>query len=236
MSSKAAAPYPGHHILETVSEMDNYHKWIIEYFRPYFGTQILEVGSGSGTLSQLLPGSGDITLTDIDRDYVEYLKKNFSHPVVRWDVSHPQPESLPKSGFDTVFSSNVLEHVKDDTQAFKNIHTLLKPGGRLLLFVPASPAIFGELDRQLHHFRRYEKNSLREKLTNLGYRVERIEYHNFVGFFAWGLVSRVLSLKQISYSSFSAKMFDKVFSPFLWLENSFPPPFGQNLAVVAVKQ
>ncbi len=222
-----------HLTLESVSQMPRYNQWLISRFQAYFGQNILEIGSGIGTLSQLLPSTTQKTLTDINPEYLQQLESLHLGKVLFCDIQKPLPPSLKTKSFDTIFTSNVLEHVEDDQKAFKNIYRLLQKGGHLLLFVPAKQSVFGELDRQLFHFRRYEKETLKAQLEKIGFKIEKIRYYNFLGFFSWWLNSKVLHQKYIP--PHSAYLFDQLFTPLLYLEESLPLPLGQNLLVIAKK-
>ena len=83
--------------------------------------------------------------------------------------------------FDTVASTNMLEHVKHDAEALSNMYTLLQPEGHLLLFVPAMPALFGALDRALGHYRRYSKKGLRSLVSGAGFEICELYYVNVAG-------------------------------------------------------
>jgi hypothetical protein len=67
---------------------------------------------------------------------------------------------------------NVLEHVEDDLQGLRNIHSALKTGGRAIILVPHGQEIFGTLDVALGHYRRYKHSELRERMEATGFRVD----------------------------------------------------------------
>jgi hypothetical protein len=64
----------------------------------------------------------------------------------------------------------VLEHIPDDVGSLRALHRMLQPGGRLVLLVPALPAIYGTLDEALGHVRRYTAGELRKKYRQAGFR------------------------------------------------------------------
>lgn len=218
--------------LESIDSMSRYNRWIANQFSGYWGKNILEVGCGLGTLSKLLPKKSKLTLVDINNEYTETLKTANLGEVICCDIQHP-PLSLRKATFDTVFSSNVLEHIENDQLALKNIYNLLKENGHLLLFVPAKQVLYGELDKQLKHYRRYEKNSLERLLNAIGFGVKVIQYTNLLGFFSWWVSSRLLKQKYISPKL--GVIYDYLFVPLLRIEGLFRLPFGQNLMVIAQK-
>jgi len=77
-----------------------------------------------------------------------------------------------------VVASDVLEHIEDDLAAVWEIARVLRPGGAVVISVPAHPWLFSEHDAALHHFRRYSKATLRDLLKRGGLRIRRISYWN----------------------------------------------------------
>jgi SAM-dependent methyltransferase len=83
-----------------------------------------------------------------------------------------------EGAFDVVVASDVLEHIEDDLGAVSEIARVLRPGGALVLSVPAHPWLFGAHDAALMHFRRYTRESLRRAVGGGGLRVEWMSYWN----------------------------------------------------------
>lgn len=229
-----------HHILERADGLENYNRWLIGNFSAYFGKAILEIGSGQGALSRLLPGKAIVILSDIVPEYLEKLKETFTDPVMRIDIEKESLEKL-RGSLDTIFSSNVFEHIKDDITALKNCHKLLEPNGKLLLYVPSRPEIYGKLDEDMGHYRRYTKKELKSKLQKTGFRIIKLYYANLPGYFTWWgrgvLLARFFKSKSGANKTdnFFANVFDRFIVPFLYLEKYFHPPLGQNLVLVAEK-
>ena len=228
-----------HNILEQASNLDNYNHWLVEKFKPYFGKKILEIGSGLGGISKLLP-QNDLTLSDLRSDYFKFLKKQFNCNTVKLDIENESPKELIEK-FDTIFSSNVFEHIKDDQEAFNNCYKLLKPGGKLLLYVPARQEIFGKLDEDMGHYRRYTVEEGIKKAKKAGFKIIADNYSNLPGYFTWWgrgvLISKLIKSDsgKSGSDSFLAKIFDLFVVPLLWLEKFYQPPFGQSLFLVAEK-
>jgi len=64
---------------------------------------------------------------------------------------------------DTVICLNVLEHIEDDATGLANISSALIPGGVAIVLVPQDPGLYGTLDEELGHYRRYSEAELRAK-------------------------------------------------------------------------
>lgn len=227
-----------HHILEQATGLQRYNLWLMSYFTAYFGRNILEIGSGQGALSKLLPSKAMVVLSDVIPEYIAGLKKVFTYPVLKLDIEKDAPGNLLEK-MDTIFSSNVFEHLKDDVAAFKNSFRLLEKGGHFLMFVPARPEIYGRLDEEMGHYRRYTKKDLRQKAEVAGFKVIKVYYANLPGYFLWWgrgvLLGKIFKIRSGSSRSDSilAKIFDSLIVPFLSLEKYLHPPFGQSLVLIA---
>src|SRR5437773_7487225 len=112
---------------------------------------------------------------------------------------------------DSVVCLNVLEHVEDDMQGLRNIHSVLMPGGRAIILVPHGQEIFGTLDVALGHYRRYKHAELRERMESVGFRVDKILEFNRISRPGWYVAGRIF--KRATLSSFQLKLFDSL----VWL-------------------
>jgi SAM-dependent methyltransferase len=139
------------------------------------------------------------------------------------------PSELARHEIDSVFCSNVLEHVEDHRAALANWAMLLPPGAPIFLLVPAFPVLYGEHDRADHHFRRYTKKSLRETIDGLPITIERDYYMNLPGFFAWFLYVRVMR-KRLKEDDIG--LYDRIIPAIRAVEERVRPPFGQTLVAL----
>lgn len=225
--------------LETLSEAVNYNEFVYDHMRPYLGHRVLELGTGIGNLTPLfLRGGRNVLAIDIDPNLVQIHRERVGHRpgltvecVPLEDLS--RRPSLSGS-FDSVVSSNVLEHIPDGTveEVVRAMHVLLKPGGFAIHWVPAFPGIFGSLDEVFNHCRRYTKNTATSLFESAGFEVLSASYWNLPGFFGWWMYGRILQVKSIPRRS--ALTFDRYIVPILRvLEPLLWRPFGQSLLIVA---
>jgi ubiquinone/menaquinone biosynthesis C-methylase UbiE len=132
-------------------------------------TVILEIGSSSGYLLReikiLFPESFLIGSDCIPESLEKIAQKKLDIPLIQFDLVNCP---LPDNCVDVVIALNVLEHIKDDETAVKQIYRILKPGGYAIIEVPANKELFDFYDGQLKHFRRYALCDLKKIAHNAG--------------------------------------------------------------------
>ncbi|SHJ35541.1 Methyltransferase domain-containing protein [Hymenobacter daecheongensis DSM 21074] len=138
---------------------------------------ILEVGCSGGPLQQRLRAEGYSNLTGIDlsEPAIALARQRQIPNVQQMDGARL---SFADASFDVVVASDVLEHIEDEQRALLEWRRVLRPGGRLLVFVPAFQLLWSEHDVVNHHFRRYSGPQLRVALTRANLTVERLSYWN----------------------------------------------------------
>ncbi|HLQ69448.1 MAG TPA: methyltransferase [Gemmatimonadales bacterium] len=209
-----------------------YNAWMFDRIRAWIGSRVLEIGSGIGNLSAFLVDRERLVLTDTREEYLARLRTRFAHhsniSVAHLYLPHDD-RAVAGQRFDTTICLNVLEHVEDDIASLTAVRTLLEPKGRLVLLVPALPALYGSIDRALGHHRRYTRADLVAKLTRTGFRVVHIEYFNLAGIPGWWWAGRVLQRQTIPAGSL--KLYDTLV-PLFRLERLIPWRVGQSLIAV----
>jgi SAM-dependent methyltransferase len=218
--------------LERTAKAQAYNRWTYDRVAPWIGRRIIEIGSGVGNMSQFLLARERLLLTDTDPAYRVQLERRFAGrpevSVAALTLPHI-PESLRRERFDTAVCLNVLEHVSDDRTSLAAIRQLLQPGGRLVLLVPALPWIYGTLDRELGHVRRYTPALLSERYAEAGLRMVRLEYFNLAGIPGWWFTGRVLRRELLPVGGLA--LFDALV-PLFRLERFLPWRLGQSLIAI----
>jgi SAM-dependent methyltransferase len=131
-----------------------------------------------------------------------------------------------------VVAINVLEHIPDDAAAVRSFAGLLRPGGRVVLWVPAFEGLMSAYDRRVGHQRRYRLDSLRTVLEGAGLEVERLHYVNSLGLVAWFVMMRLLGGQP--QAGPALRFWDRFVIPVLRrVESRVRPPFGQSVFAVA---
>jgi 2-polyprenyl-3-methyl-5-hydroxy-6-metoxy-1,4-benzoquinol methylase len=223
--------------LNQLAELDRYNHWVYEQIAGALGRRVLEVGSGTGNITQFLCAGGrEVMATDVVSSYRRELARFFSEKpnvqVGKFDLTAYAPEEFIKHPFDTVVCLNVLEHIKDDMFALAQMRDVLTPGGRLALLAPAHRILYGEFDRSVGHYRRYEKRELVGKLKQAGLIVRKVKFFSLVATLPWLINGRLL--KRDYLPTGQANLANRLV-PLLKLERLIGPPCGLSLIAIAQK-
>ncbi|HEX7901321.1 MAG TPA: glycosyltransferase [Planctomycetota bacterium] len=219
--------------LRLLRKAHKYNRWVYELIRPYLGRDILEVGAGIGNMTRHYLSHGSITATDVSPFCLRELRRTFAeYPQVRVDELDISRNSYPRTEiYDTVVCLNVLEHIEQDIDALRHMRSLLKPGGRVVLYVPATPRLYCEIDRGVGHHRRYLRDELQNKLREAGFRVSHVRSHNMIGALGWWFQGKVMGKKAISPSDVGGM---NLLMPFIRLQDRMRLESRFALSILAV--
>jgi SAM-dependent methyltransferase len=223
--------------LNQLAELDRYNHWIYEHISHALGRRVLEVGSGTGNITQFLCAEGrEVTATDVVPRYRKELERIFgAFPNVRvekLDLTAEAPDAFVADPFDSIVCLNVLEHIEDDLFALAQMRDSLAPAGKLALLVPAHRFLYGAFDRAVGHFRRYEKRELAGKLEKAGFAVREMKYFSIVAALPWLINGRLLKRDYIPSGQANLA---NLLVPLLKLERLIGPPCGLSLIAIAQK-
>lgn len=144
-------------------------------------TVIMEIGCSSGffirDLLRSFPESTVVGADVVKEPLYKLAMVQPGIPLIRFDLLRCP---LPGQSVDVLVMLNVLEHIEDDIEALKNAYRLLKPGGTLIIEVPAGPYLYDRYDAELRHFRRYSACELKSKLRVAGFDVVRQSHLGFI--------------------------------------------------------
>lgn len=194
--------------------------------------KVLDFGAGTGALAQIWLDDYLVQpdCVEIDPDLIKILReKKFK---VFSDLNRLQWK------YNYIYSSNVLEHIKDDKEVLSEIFNKLEDEGKLAIYVPAFPILFSSLDYKVGHFRRYTKKEIRKKIESAGFEIQEIRYCDSLGFIGT-LILKCLKIdtgKALSSPGF-LRFHDTIFHPSSLILDKFGfnRAFGKNLLVFANK-
>jgi SAM-dependent methyltransferase len=224
--------------LKQLAELDRYNSWVYEQIVPGLGERVLEIGAGTGNITQFLcADSRYVVATDIVPSYRKELQQLFGDrpnvEIGKFDLTSKAPQDFVGHPFDTVVCLNVLEHIEDDLFALEQMNNVLKVGGKLALLVPAHRILYGEFDRVLGHYRRYEKQEMIDKLKRVGFSKLKLKYFSLLAALPWFINGRMLKRDYLPVEQ--ANLANRLV-PLLKLERLIGPPCGLSLVAIAQKQ
>lgn len=206
--------YPGEE-LELLKTATHWKSYYGAKLTPYLHGRVLEVGAGIGGTTLALCNGTQAEWLCVEPDprlaaSVEQLINRQQLPAYcRLHVGTLERVATSEL-FDTILYIDVLEHIENDYAELARAYTYLKPGGHLLLLVPAHQWLFGPFDAAIGHFRRYSRRTLRQVLPPQG-RVVQLCYLDSVGVLAY--VANKLLLRQTQPSARQIRFWDSVMVP-----------------------
>ena len=225
-------------IAETYNDLERTHhaqEQLILRLIPFFGDRLLEIGSGIGSISRVLPIREEVTLSDWREEYLDYLNKGFSGKkrtrIIKLDFKDSKKINTYREQFDSVLFLHQLQFCKDENLVLQNLGKLLQNKGRLLISVP-NIASYSEYENKLGYKRRYEKQQLKEILEKNGFKI----LHSFTNNLPARLIWQHIILKK-SYADLPllwAKISDSLVKRTSFFESYFKTE-GLSLVIVAEK-
>jgi len=223
--------YSGTDNLEVMLEAVKYNRFLTDEVLKHLvgNAPVLDFGAGVGTFSLMVRESGvGVDCFEVDKAHCDVLLENgfqfFS-----------SAEEVADESYDYIFSLNVFEHIEDDLGAAKAAFRMLRPGGRIYIYVPAFQILFGDMDRKVEHFRRYRRSSLQRLVEGAGFETQQTGYVDFIGYFAT-LAYNAISNGKGDVNTKSIRIYDRLVFPVSRLIDKLSGPFlGKNAFVVANK-
>jgi SAM-dependent methyltransferase len=230
--------------LEAMAFAEKYHRWILEWFRPYLGKRLVEVGAGTGSFSEMLMDLPLESLSLVEPAINMHalleerlLKSTRDYTLNTYNAVFQNVAESIKADHtpDSIIYVNVLEHIEDDEAELELIHGALGKKGRAFIFVPAFRWLFGHFDERVGHFRRYTRPELESKCRRAGFKIVSSKYFDFVGIVPWWIKHRLLRSGTLEPGV--VKVYDQYMVPVTRMaEQFFTPPIGKNIILIAEKE
>ena len=174
-------------VYDRMAELDQVHWWyrarrdilatlIRRKIRLPEKARILEVGCGTGHNLEMLAEFGRLDAIEVDGAARAIASRRLGHAV----MAAPLPDlvGVPDRAYDLIAMLDVLEHVEADEAALRMLATKLRPGGRMLITVPAHPWMWSAHDVVNHHHRRYTRRAFRRAVAAAGLKLEMLSWFN----------------------------------------------------------
>jgi SAM-dependent methyltransferase len=207
---------------------------------------MLDAGCGTGQMLKVLQQRGNAVGLDLSEEAIMFASTRDAHNLVLGSVTNPP---FASGTFDIAFALDVIEHVDDDRAILEGLRELVRPGGALVVTVPAFQSLWSDHDKINHHRRRYRRRQMRAILQRAGFEVERITYCNTVLFPIVWVVRHVQAFarkfrpKNEAEVSSDLKAYPRVINSLLyrlmlveaWVVKRIDLPIGVSILAVARK-
>lgn len=234
-------------IFDRMAELDQQHWWyvarreilstiIAERIVTGANASILEIGCGTGHNLAMLSEFGWVDACELDDEARGLATQRLGRPV--HEARLPDLSRFEPASYDMIALLDVLEHVPDDKAAIEAISTLLKPGGKLLLTVPANKWMWSGHDVAHHHFRRYSRDGLKKLVKGAGLDIDLLSYFNtllYPPIAAIRAVNKLFGRAEADDALPSTgvnRLLRKIFSIEQRIIGRVPMPFGVSLVAV----
>jgi SAM-dependent methyltransferase len=234
-------------VFDRMAELDQDHWWFVarrrilasvieRMVRPPKKARVLEVGCGTGHNLPMLGQFGTLEACELDDCARALASKRLGREIK--SARLPDLSMFERDAYDLVALLDVLEHVPDDIASLKAILRRLKPGGALVLTVPANPWMWSAHDAAHHHFRRYSKRELARVVREAGFEVQMLSFFNTLLFplvaaaRIVGKLTRKESADDMLPSAPVNAALEKIFSLETGMVGRVPMPFGVSLVAV----
>ena len=235
-------------VYDRMAELDERHWWyrarreiLGELIRRRIelpeNARILEVGCGTGHNLGMLQRFGRVDAIEIDGAAREIASRRLGHAVM--DAPLPSLPGVADSTYALIAILDVIEHIDEDVAGLASLRRKLKPGGKILITVPAFPWMWSAHDVLNHHKRRYTRGTLRALVAGAGMRLEMISWFNSL-LFPLAAAARVagrITGREDSDDKLPPAPVNRLFETLFGLERyaigrvPFPP--GVSLAAIA---
>lgn len=205
--------------------------------------QVLDVGCGTGLNMKYLARYGSVTGVDLSETALHFCRTRGHTRLIKAPIEHLP---FPTGSFDLVTALDIVEHLDDDLVALREVQRILKPGGRVVILVPAYMFLWSLQDEISHHRRRYVRTQLRAVIERSGLVVERATYANtllfpvvYGGRMALKIQRRVnptIENENSLHPAWSNGVLTRIFDAEAPLLRHIDAPFGVSILAIAKKE
>lgn len=234
-------------IFDRMAALDQTHWWyvarrrilsdvIARLVRPPDDALILEIGCGTGHNFGMLGAFGAVDGLEVDDAARQIASARLGRPV--GSAPLPELDGVADGSYDLIALLDVLEHVEADTAALASIRKKLKPGGRILITVPANRWMWSAHDTVHHHFRRYNGVDLRTVIAKAGLKAELVTHFNTILFplaATFRVLGKITGREEADDAQPAAPLnvaFTSLFALERHLVGRVPLPFGVSLLAI----
>ena len=209
----------------------NFRKYQFDLVKKFIKGKVAEVGPGNGTfLEYYLHLANTIDLFEPSENFLINLNK-FKNKKVNIINNYFKEQ---KNYYDTILYLDVLEHIEDDQKEIQIAYESLKEGGALIVNVPAFQHLYSKFDKDIDHFRRYSKNTLKSLTTTISFRTTNLIYYDSIGYFL-SVGSKLITKNYLNNFDKKIKIWDSLIPYSKLLDSLVLNKFGKSLIMVCIK-
>ena len=217
--------------LKYFDKASNFRKYQFELVKKFIKGKVAEVGPGNGAfLKYYLPFANSIDLFEPSENFLINLNK-FKDKKLKIINNYFKEH---KNYYDTILYLDVLEHIEDDEKEIQIAYESLREGGTLIINVPAFQHLYSKFDKDIDHFRRYSKNTLKSLTTKISFRKSTLIYYDSIGYFL-SIASKLITKNYLNNFDKKIKIWDSLIPYSKLLDLLVLNKFGKSLIMVCIK-
>lgn len=221
------------HVLEYFDLAQNYRNYQLSLINKYIGNKILEVGPGRGEIIDnfVKDKNKKIYLADIDKDLCKILEGKFNGKNVK--IINSDIKTIDEK-FETILYMDVIEHIEKDEDEVKNAIKKLEQNGYLINIVPAFQFLYSSFDKDVGHYRRYNKESFIKLAEKNNVKIVELKYFDSIGFLILCL-SKFLKIRGNNKTKFGIQLWNFLMPISRLLDLIFFYSFGKSIVCIYKK-
>ena len=177
--------------LNSFDKSHNFRNYQCDLIKNHLKGRVAEVGPGNGENLHIYRDKVDILeLYEPSKLLFDNLKSKFETDetfIIKNEIFSEKINS-----YDTIIYLDVLEHIENDHQEITKAFNSLKSGGKLIINVPAFQHLYSDFDKDVNHYRRYNKKRILNLFKNFEYSLFELKYYDCIGYLL-SLLSKLFS-------------------------------------------
>jgi hypothetical protein len=219
--------------LKFFDKSKNFRNYQLKLIKNYLKDRVAEVGPGNGmNLSYYIKFPKKIDLYEPTKNLYLGLKESFkkNNKISIFNKKF----NIQKDTYNTILYLDVLEHIKDDKNEILKSFKSLKKNGYLIINVPAYSHLYSKFDRDVGHYKRYEKKDIIDILGDLKYQKLNLKYYDSIGY-CLSLLSKLTSSNYKKNFEQKIKLWDSLIPMSKFIDFIIGNMFGKSLLVIIKK-
>jgi len=209
----------------------NFRNYQFDLIKSHIKNNIAEIGPGTGSLLEkyIFLTKKKIYLFEPTKKFCVLLEKKFKKKVKIFNSYF-----ISNKKYNTIIYMDIIEHIFNDKDEILKAYNNLARNGKLIINVPAFKILFSRFDKDVNHFRRYQKNTFSKTLNELNIKKYNMIYYDSVGFFL-SLLSKFFSKNYKKKFGLKIRIWDKLIILSKIIDMITFNSFGKSLLIIIKK-